>query len=194
MGKLWTVHWVSGALEVPVGTHPVLDEWRDLVEREEAYGLEPGDPFMVDPDYRADARLTRFFSRSSFAHLAKATKRSYTTDYRVFFNFLWQRGKNWDAATADDLLGFVRRLRPRLSAPTDRTPFVRGLVSARTDRSRSLAPEGHGWAFLGPCRSWPLRRRRSRWSARSEAEDERPGGAASRGHTRLRGRPRCGQN
>jgi hypothetical protein len=44
LDKLWTVHWVSGALEIPVGRHPVLDEWRDLVEREDAYGLEPGDP------------------------------------------------------------------------------------------------------------------------------------------------------
>ena len=83
MDKLWTVHWVSDALGIPVGGHPVLNEWRDLVEREDRCGLEPGDPFMVDPEYRVDIRLTRFFSRSSFAHLAKTTKVSYSTDYRV---------------------------------------------------------------------------------------------------------------
>jgi hypothetical protein len=37
---------------------PVLDEWRDLAERENAYGFESGDPFMVDPEYRVDIRLT----------------------------------------------------------------------------------------------------------------------------------------
>ena len=29
LGKLWTVHWVSDALEIPMGRHPILDEWRD---------------------------------------------------------------------------------------------------------------------------------------------------------------------
>jgi len=94
VGKFWAVHRVSDALEIPVGRHPVLDEWRDLVGREDANGLESSDPFMVDPGYRVDIRLTRFFGRSSFAHLAKATKTSYTTDYRAFFDFLWWRGKN----------------------------------------------------------------------------------------------------
>ncbi|MEU0500092.1 hypothetical protein [Nocardia sp. NPDC005998] len=89
MSRLWTVHWVSAELVAPPGRHPLLDEWRDLVEREESFGPDPGDPFMVDPDFRVDARLTRYFGRSSFANLRKTTKRSYTTNYRVFFNFLW---------------------------------------------------------------------------------------------------------
>lgn len=133
MGKLWTVHWVSGALTIPVGRHPVLDKWRDLVGREDAYGMQPGDPFMVDPDYRVDARLTRFLGRSSFAHLAKSTKQSYTTDYRVFFNFLWRRGKNWDAVTADDLLDFEdwRRRSPRNMARISGARWNRELAALR---------------------------------------------------------------
>ena len=133
LGKFWTVHWVSDALEIPAGRHPVLDEWRDLVERENAYGLEPGDPFMVDPEYRVDIRLTRFFSRSSFAHLAKTTKKSYTTDYRVFFDFLWQRGKDWDSATADDLLDFEdwRRRSPRNMARISGAKWNRELAALR---------------------------------------------------------------
>jgi len=133
LDKLWTVHWVSDALDIPVGRHPVLDEWRDLVEREDAYGLEPGDPFMLDPEYRVDIRLTRFFSRSSFAHLAKTTKKSYTADYRVFFDFLWQRGKDWDAATADDLLDFEdwRRRSPRNMARISGAKWNRELAALR---------------------------------------------------------------
>ena len=133
LDKFWTVHWVSDALEIPVGRHPVLDEWRDLVEREDAYGFEPGDPFMVDPEYRVDIRLTRFFSRSSFAHLAKTTKTSYTTDYRVFFDFLWRRGKNWDGATADDLLDFEdwRRRSPRNTARISGAKWNRELAALR---------------------------------------------------------------
>ncbi len=133
LGKFWTVHWVSDAPEVPAGVHPVLGGWSDLAERENAAGLESGDPFMVDPEYRVDIRLTRFFGRSSFAHLAKTTKISYTTDYRVFFDFLWQRGKNWDAATADDLLDFEdwRRRSPRNTARISGAKWNRELAALR---------------------------------------------------------------
>lgn len=70
---------------------------------------------MTDPDYRVDARLTRYFSRSSFAHLARETKRNYATDCCLFFNFLWLRGKNWCDAGPEDLLDFEdwRRWSPR---------------------------------------------------------------------------------
>ena len=88
---------------------------------------------MVDPEYRVDIRLTRFFSRSSFAHLAKTTKTSYTTDYRVFFDFLWQRGKSWDEATADDLLDFEdwRRRSPRNTARISGAKWNRELAALR---------------------------------------------------------------
>ena len=106
MIKQWAVHWVTAVPKVPAGSHPFLADWGDLAEVEGSYGIDPGDPFMTDPHYRVDARLTRFFGRSSFVHLAKATKKSYTNDYRVFFDFLWGRGKNWDEVSRDDLLDF----------------------------------------------------------------------------------------
>ncbi|MDK9497036.1 site-specific integrase [Streptomyces katrae] len=85
------------------------------MEREEACRIDPGDPFFVDPRSRVDPRLTEFLTRSSFAHLAKETKRNYTGDCCLFFNFLWLRGKNWDEADADDLFDFEdwRRWSPR---------------------------------------------------------------------------------
>jgi Phage integrase, N-terminal SAM-like domain len=100
------VHWVSEAVPTRMSTHPILDEWADLADREEQMRIKPGDPFMLDPNHHVDARLTRFFSRSGFVQLAKSTKLSYTNDYRVFFDFLWLRGKYWDAAEHDDLLDF----------------------------------------------------------------------------------------
>ncbi|WP_280203247.1 site-specific integrase [Nocardia cyriacigeorgica] len=139
MSRLWTVHWVSAELAAPSGQHPLLDEWRDLVEREESFGLDPGDPFMVDPDFRVDARLTRYFGRSSFANLRKATKRSYTTDYRVFFNFLWSRGKYWDAADYDALLDFEdwRRRSPR---------NMRRISGSKWNRELAALSRLYGWA------------------------------------------------
>jgi site-specific recombinase XerD len=100
------VHWVSEAVPTRMSTHPILDEWADLADREEQMRIKPGDPFMLDPNHHVDARLTRFFSRSGFVQLAKSTKLSYTNDYRVFFDFLWLRGKYWDAAEHDDVLDF----------------------------------------------------------------------------------------
>jgi len=105
LGKLWSVHWVSDVV-VPTGGDSVAAGWGDLVARERAVRISAGDPFMVDPECRVDARLTRYFSRSGFARLAMSTKVSYTNDYRVFFNFLWLRRTYWDAATFDDLMDF----------------------------------------------------------------------------------------
>ncbi|SIJ05523.1 phage integrase domain/SAM domain-containing protein [Mycobacteroides abscessus subsp. bolletii] len=105
MGKLWSVHWVSDVVASVAGD-PVVAGWSDLLARERAAKIGAGDPFMVDPQGRVDARLSRYFTRSGFARLAESTKISYTNDYRVFFNFLWIRGTYWDAATSDDLLDF----------------------------------------------------------------------------------------
>ncbi|MFD7087855.1 site-specific integrase [Streptomyces sp. NPDC059896] len=60
-------------------------------------------------------RLTHYLTRSSFARLARETRRNYANDCCLFFNFLWQRGKNWCDAAPDDLLDFEdwRRWSPR---------------------------------------------------------------------------------
>ncbi|MFL4946553.1 site-specific integrase [Streptomyces sp. MMS24-I31] len=50
--------------------------------------------------------LSRYLCRSSFARLAPETKRNYTDDYCLLFDFLWSRGKTWSDATADDLWAF----------------------------------------------------------------------------------------
>jgi len=50
--------------------------------------------------------LSRYLCRSSFARLAPETKRNYTDDYCLSFDFLWGRGKTWREATADDLWDF----------------------------------------------------------------------------------------
>jgi len=47
--------------------------------------------------------LALFFRRSRFARHADTTRRSYVIDYRLFFTFLWQRGKYWHEADYEDL-------------------------------------------------------------------------------------------
>jgi len=51
----------------------------------------------------------------------------------VFFDFLWQRGKDWDAATADDLLDFEdwRRRSPRNMARISGAKWNRELAALR---------------------------------------------------------------
>ncbi|RSN54018.1 integrase [Streptomyces sp. WAC 04229] len=61
---------------------------------------------MLSPDYRVDTELSNYLCRSSFARLSGETKRNYTDDYRIFFNFLWRRGRWWHEAESDDLWDF----------------------------------------------------------------------------------------
>ena len=51
--------------------------------------------FFTDPNYQVDLRLTLYTTRSAFAHLAAETRRNCAGDCCLFFNFLWQRDKNW---------------------------------------------------------------------------------------------------
>ena len=67
-------------------------------------GIGPGHPILIDPEYRLDPVLARFLGRSRFAWLAEGTRQAYAKDYRLFFSFLWQRGKYWHEADPDDLL------------------------------------------------------------------------------------------
>jgi site-specific recombinase XerD len=115
MSGTWQVFWVPHEEQAPRGDHSLLSRWADLEAREQACRIDPGDPFMVDPEFGVDARLTRYFTRSTFTHLASETKRNYVNDCCVFFNFLWQQGKYWSDASAEDLLDFQhwRRYSPR---------------------------------------------------------------------------------
>ena len=83
---------------------PVLAGWADLDQREDAADIGPGHPILIDPEYRLDPLLARFLGRSRFAWLAEGTRQAYAKDYRLFFSFLWQRGRYWHEADPDDLL------------------------------------------------------------------------------------------
>lgn len=102
----WQVYWVPRhSVAVPDGVS-VLTGYGDLSEREERVGIHVGDPILLSPDYRIDEWLSLYLCRSSFVRLAPETKRNYTDDYCLLFDFLWARGKTWNKATADDLWDF----------------------------------------------------------------------------------------
>lgn len=106
------LYWTARGVDVPVGFNDVLDRWVDVDAREQALGIESGTPILVDPAGRIDPRLARFFRRSRFAFLAEGTRQSYVKDYRLFFSFLWRRGKYWDQADygeIDDYEAWRRR-------------------------------------------------------------------------------------
>ncbi|MEU8205882.1 site-specific integrase [Streptosporangium sp. NPDC049046] len=63
--------------------------------------------------------------------MASETKRNYTDDYRIFFDFLWWRGKAWTDATADDLWDFEdwRTRSPRNLEKVGAARWNRGLAA-----------------------------------------------------------------
>jgi hypothetical protein len=78
---------------VPSRLAPALTKWADLDQREDAADIGPAHPILIDPEFRLDPLLGRFLGRSRFAWLAEGTRRAYAKDYRLFFSFLWQRGR-----------------------------------------------------------------------------------------------------
>ncbi len=78
--------------------------WADLDQREADAGLTARHPILIDPQYRIDPVLARFLTASRFTWLAEGTREAYAKDYRLFFSFLWQRGKYRHEADPDDLL------------------------------------------------------------------------------------------
>ncbi|MFE5372775.1 site-specific integrase [Streptomyces mirabilis] len=74
-----------------------------MAERERALGLRERQPILVSPVGRVDPRLSECFRRSAFSAKAQGTQETYAPVYRLFFTFLWERGLNWDEATADDV-------------------------------------------------------------------------------------------
>ncbi|WP_369191556.1 site-specific integrase [Streptomyces sp. R08] len=109
----------------------VLAGWEDLAVREDRVGIHPGDPILLSPDYRIDEVLSRYPCRSSFVRLAQETKRNYTDDYCLFFDFLWGRGKRWSEASADDLWDFEdwRTRSPRNPRRVGGARWNRGLAA-----------------------------------------------------------------
>lgn len=100
----WLLYWTARGQEVPCQLVPLLERWAGLDEREAGAGIGPRDPILIDPQYRIDPVLGRFFRRSRFAWLAQGSREAYAKDYRLFFSFMWGRGKYWHDAGPDDLL------------------------------------------------------------------------------------------
>ncbi|MFE9806099.1 integrase [Streptomyces sp. NPDC005548] len=99
----WRVFWVpKTATTVPAGQSE-LAGWADLAAREESVGIRPGDPIFLAPDYRVDELLSLYTTSSPFQRYEAETKRNYTTDDCLFFNFLWKRGKIWTQAVESDV-------------------------------------------------------------------------------------------
>jgi site-specific recombinase XerD len=103
-GSQWSLYWTARGRPVACRLVPLLAGWADLDERESAADIEPGHPILIDPEFRIDPVLARFLARSRFTWLAEGTREAYAKDYRLFFSFLWQRGKYWHEADPDDLL------------------------------------------------------------------------------------------
>jgi hypothetical protein len=100
----WLLYWTARDRPVPCSRVPVLAGWADLDQREADAGLTARHPILIDPQYRIDPVLARFLTASRFTWLAEGTREAYAKDYRLFFSFLWQRGKYWHEADPDDLL------------------------------------------------------------------------------------------
>jgi len=77
--------------------------WAEIDRREAKLGIHVGAPLLLRPDASVDPRLGSFLRRSRFAMRSPGTQWAYVLDYRLFFSFLWARGKDWDQATEDDV-------------------------------------------------------------------------------------------
>jgi len=100
----WSLYWTARDRPVPSCRVPVLAGWADLDQREADADIGDRQPILIDPQFRIDPVLARFLARSRFTWLAEGTREAYAKDYRLFFSFLWQRGKHWHEADPDDLL------------------------------------------------------------------------------------------
>ena len=96
----WRLLWIRS--NHAVGAAPVTMSAGELHRRERAAGISGQYPVWLDPFSRIDARLSDFVWRSRFGTLSPGTAESYAHDYRLFFTFLTQRGKNWCEAAEED--------------------------------------------------------------------------------------------
>jgi hypothetical protein len=104
VSEQWLLYWTARGQEVPCRLVAQLECWSGLDQREADAGIGPRDPILIDPRCRIDPVLGRFFRRSRFAWLAEGSRVAYARDYRLFFSFLWGRGRYWHEAGPDDLL------------------------------------------------------------------------------------------
>ncbi|WP_345372897.1 site-specific integrase [Frondihabitans cladoniiphilus] len=86
---------------------------------------------MIDPTLIVDSTMSQFFASPRFRKLEPSSMRSYTTSYRVFFNFLWTRGMTWRDADVDAIEDYEdwRRRAPQNPSHVAGTTFKRELAA-----------------------------------------------------------------
>jgi Phage integrase, N-terminal SAM-like domain len=65
-------------------------------------GRLDGQPFLIGPNGRPDARANEFFPSPRMRSKSPLTWRKYAQSLAMWLNFLDVRGKSWDDATVDD--------------------------------------------------------------------------------------------
>lgn len=127
----WKVHWTDEGGRLAHASTSSLWTRDELLSRERNAGIAQGTAFMTDPELAVDGALTAYFNTRKFKRLAESTRLSYTADYRVFFNFLWTRGKRWNEATEDDIEDFEewRRRSPNNPQPIGGSKWMRELAA-----------------------------------------------------------------
>lgn len=113
----WQVFWVPQDAARSGVRRRLLAGWEDLPSREDAVGIRGGDPIFLSPDYQVDPHLCEYGRWVKFRAFTKETKRNYTTDIRLFLDFLWSRGRGWTEATAKDMEDYEHWRRLERSNP-----------------------------------------------------------------------------
>jgi Phage integrase, N-terminal SAM-like domain len=129
----WSLYWTARGRPVPSRLVPALAGWADLDQRETGADIAARQPILIDPEFRIDPVLARFLGRSRFTWLADGTREAYAKDYRLFFSYLWQRGKYWHEADPDDLLDWEswRRRGQQLGRRISGSKWQRELAALR---------------------------------------------------------------
>jgi site-specific recombinase XerD len=117
----------------------VLAGWEDLPAREDAAGVQAGDPIFLSPDYRVDLLLSLYAQSARFRRYTAETRRNYVTDIALLLTFLWGRGKAWTDAVQRDLEDYEHWRRFARENP-DR------IGGAKWDRERATFASLYGWA------------------------------------------------
>jgi site-specific recombinase XerD len=141
---VWRVFWVPQDAVRSGVRQRVLAGWEDLPAREDAAGVEAGDPIFLSPDHRVDLLLSLYTRTSEFRRYTAETKRNYTTDIRLLLTFLWNRGKAWTDAVPRDLEDYEhwRRFAGRNPARVGGSKWDRELL-AFTNLYTWAAKNGH---------------------------------------------------
>jgi hypothetical protein len=112
---MWRTYWVPRDAVRSGVRRRVLAGWEDLPAREDAVGIQAGDPIFLSPDHRVDVLLSLYVQSAVFRRYTAETRRNYATDIALLLTFLWGRGKAWTDAVQRDLEDYEhwRQFAPR---------------------------------------------------------------------------------